>query len=202
VARLTIWLLPIAWMALILSFSGDSFRDEATGSVVRPMLAALLPWASARTIDGLHWLIRKSAHMTEYAILATFWFIALTRNTRLTRRGATWGAFVIAVAWAAVDELYQATTVSRSGSASDVGIDATGAIVASFFTGVGWRHAVGYVTTALLWMAAVGGAGVIAVNVATGVPSGILWVTAPAAVGFLVWRARRGSARQPPLRRA
>jgi VanZ family protein len=202
VTRLTIWLLPIVWMAVILSFSGDSFRDEATGSVVRPLLAALLPWASASTIDGLHWLIRKSAHVTEYGILATLWFIALTRNMRLTRRGATWGALVIAVAWAAVDELYQATSVSRSGSASDVGIDATGAIVAAVFTGMGWRHAVRYVTTVLLWIAGVGGVVVIAVNVASGLPSGILWLTAPAAVGLLVWRARRASARQPPPRRA
>jgi len=41
-------------------------------------------------IDGLHWLIRKSAHMMEYGILVTLWFTALTRNARLTRRRATW----------------------------------------------------------------------------------------------------------------
>jgi VanZ family protein len=194
VIRLTIWLLPLGWMAVILSLSGDTFRDQATASVVRPLLEALLPWASAHMIDGLHWLIRKSAHMTEYGILATLWFGALTRTTRLTRRGATWVAFVVAVAWAAVDELHQATTTTRSGSASDVGIDATGAAVAAFFTGAGWREALRYLTTALLWIAAVGGAAVIAVNVTTGAPSGILWLTVPAAVGVLLWRARAVSA--------
>jgi VanZ family protein len=202
VIRLTIWLLPLAWMALIMSLSGDTFRDQATASIVRPLLEALLPWASAHMIDGLHWLIRKSAHVTEYGILATLWFIALTRNTRLTRRGATWGAFVFAVAWAVVDELHQATTASRSGSPGDVGIDATGAVVAAFFTRVGWRDGLRYATTALLWFAAVGGAAVITVNITTGVPSGILWITVPVAVGVLVWRARRVSARPPAPRRA
>jgi VanZ family protein len=202
VVRLTIWLLPLAWMVVILSLSGDTFRDTATASVVRPVLEALLPWASAGMIDGLHWLIRKSAHVTEYGVLATLWFVALTRNTRLTRRGATWGALVIAIAWAVVDELHQATTTSRTGSVRDVGIDVTGAAVAAFFTGVGWREALRYVTTALLWIAAVGGAAIIAVNIATGVPSGILWVTVPTAMGVLVWRARRVSARSPSPRRA
>ena len=187
-------------MAVILSLSGDSFRDQATASVVRPLLEALLPWASAHMIDGLHWLIRKSAHMMEYGILVTLWFTALTRNARLTRRRATWGAFVVAVTWAAVDELRQATTATRSGSASDVAIDATGAAVAAFFAGAGWREALRYLTTALLWIAAVGGAAVIAVNVTTGVPSGILWFTVPAAAGVLVWRARRVNARRPAAR--
>jgi len=202
VIRLTIWLLPLAWMAVILSLSGDAFRDQATASVVRPLLEALLPWASAHMIDGLHWLIRKSAHMTEYGILAALWFTALTRNTRLPRRGATWAALAVAVAWAAVDELHQATTTTRSGSAGDVGIDAAGAAVAAFFTGAGWRDALRYLTTALLWIAALGGAAILVVNVSTGVPSGILWLTVPAAAGVLVWRARRVSSRPPTPRGA
>ena len=192
---LTIWLLPLAWMLIIVSLSGDTFRDQATAGVVRPLLESLLPWASGRTIDALHWLIRKSAHVTEYAILATLWVVALTRTTRLTRRGSIWAALVVSVAWAVVDELYQTTSVWRSGTAGDVGFDATGALVGALVTGFGWRDAVRHVATALLWTAAVGGAVIITVNVTTGVASGILWLTVPAAVAVLVWRARRSGAR-------
>jgi VanZ family protein len=197
VIRLIIWLPPLVWMAVILSLSGDTFSDAATGSIIRPLLHALLPWASATTVDAVHWLIRKWAHLAEYAVLATLWFVALTHRARLSRRHAARGAFVIAVCWAVVDELYQAIGVSRSGSARDVGIDATGALVASFFTGFGWRDAVAYLTTALLWIAAVGGAGLIAVNLTVGVSSGVLWVTVPAAVALLVWRRRRPPVREP-----
>jgi VanZ family protein len=201
VIRLIIWLPPLVWMAVILSLAGTTFSDAATGSVIRPLLKSVLPWASATTVDAVHWLIRKWAHLTEYFVLATLWFIALARSAHLPRRRAAWLAFVIAVGWAVVDELYQATTVSRSGSAGDVGIDATGALVASFFTGFGWRDAVAYLTTALLWLAAVGGAALIAVNLSTGVPSGVLWVTVPAAIALLVWQRRRQAARPPDPQR-
>ena len=184
----------------MLWFSGGTFRDEATASVVRPLLQALLPWAAAGSIDALHWLIRKSAHVTEYAILATLWFLPLRRRVGLTRRAAASRAFVIAIGWAILDELYQAAGTTRTGSAADVGIDATGALVASVFAGCGWRDAIAYLTTALLWLAALGGAAVIGVNLAAGVPSGILWVTVPAAAALLLWRRRRSVAHPPDAR--
>jgi VanZ family protein len=197
VIRLTIWLLPLAWMAMIIWFSGNTFRDEATASVVRPLLQALFPWASVGTIEAVHWLIRKSAHVTEYAVLTTLWFVPLSRNQRRSRRGSALVAFLIAIGWAVVDELYQAASVTRTGSARDVGIDATGALVASFFTGFGWRHAAACLTTALLWMAAAGGTAIIAVNLTTGVPSGILWLTVPMATAVIVWRWRRNRPSDP-----
>ena len=182
-------------MAVIIGLSGDAFRDETTASIVRPLLHALLPWASATTIDAVHWLIRKSAHVTEYAILATLWFVALRQRPDTSRRGAAWRALLIAVGWAVVDELYQASGTTRSGSARDVGIDASGALVASFVTGYGWRYTLACLTTVLLWLAAAGGAALIILNLSTGVASGVLWLTVPAAAALLVWRWRRNVAR-------
>src|SRR5437867_4091744 len=45
-------------------------------------------------------------------------------------------------------------------------------------------------TPILLWLAAVGGAIVIAINAWAGVPSGLLWITTPAAGLMLLARAR------------
>jgi hypothetical protein len=58
----------------------------------------------------------------------------------------------------------------------------------------GWRRVTSVATSALLWTAAAGGAGAIAVNLASGVRSGVLWLTVPVATALLlVWR--RGPSR-------
>jgi hypothetical protein len=55
----------------------------------------------------------------------------------------------------------------------------------------GWR-AIDRATAILLWLAAIGGAAVLAINWAAGVPSGIIWATVAAAIALLavrrVWR--------------
>jgi VanZ family protein len=196
VIGLTIWLLPLAWMAMIMWFSTGDFSAENTGSVLRPVLHWLLPWASSSQIAALHALVRKTAHMTEYAVLAALWFIALTRERRWSLPRAAWLALLVAIGWACLDELHQATEPSRTASVGDVGFDTAGALVATSVARLGWRRAIGRLTTALLWTAAAGGAGVIAINLASGVASGVLWLTVPLAAVLLLVR-RRWAARPP-----
>ena len=186
--RLTIWLPPLAWMAMIMWFSTGDFSASNTDSVLRPLFHWLLPWASASQIALLHALVRKSAHMSVYAVLAGLWFVALTRERRWSARRAAWAAVAIAIAWASLDELHQSTVPSRTASIGDVGFDTAGALVAASVARLGWRSAIGRLSTVLLWAAAVGGAGIIAINLATGVGSGVLWLTVPAAAGLLVVR--------------
>ena len=189
--RLTIWLPPLVWMAVIMWLSGGDFSSDNTASVVGPLLRWLLPWATPGQVDALHALIRKSAHVTEYAVLAVLWFITFTRERRWSPRTSAWVAVLIAVGWACLDELHQASEPSRTASAFDVGYDAAGALLAMLFARAGWRRASEGLTTALLWAAAAGGAAVIAVNLASGVRSGLLWLTVPAAAALLVVRRRR-----------
>jgi Predicted integral membrane protein len=65
-------------------------------------------------------VLRKGAHMTEYAILACL----LVRATA----SSAW-AFGLAVAYAATDEFHQTFVHGRHGSPIDVGIDAVGALI-------------------------------------------------------------------------
>jgi VanZ family protein len=197
VIRLTIWLPVLAWMAMIMWFSTGGWSAENTGSILRPLLDWLLPWASAAHIAALHALIRKTAHVTEYGVLAALWFIALTRERRWSSRRAAWLAILVAIAWASLDELHQATVPSRTPSVGDVGFDAAGAVVAASLARVGWRQAIRRLTTALLWTAAAGGTVIIAVNLASGVGSGALWITVPLAAALLVLRWRRRGAAKP-----
>jgi VanZ family protein len=198
VTRLIIWLPPLAWMAAIMWFSSGEFSAENTGSVLGPLLHWLVPSLTATQVDAVHGAIRKGAHMGEFALLAVLWFVAFTRGPRWPPRRAAWTALVICVAWSFLDELHQAMEPTRTPSVLDVGWDTAGALLASVVARMGWRRASRRLTTALLWLAAVGGAGLIAIDRATGVPSGWLWATVPAAVALLALRRWLGASRATP----
>jgi VanZ family protein len=72
---------------------------------------------------------RKIIHACEYALLCFLWWRAL--RTVMSPRQAIGLAFVIAVGYAATDELHQASVNGRHGTPVDVGIDAAGAAIAT-----------------------------------------------------------------------
>jgi len=183
------FLAPLAWTGVIAWMSGSQWSAAGTSFLV-PVLHALLPWASPDQLQAGHWLIRKLAHLTEYAILAGLWRWAMA-----ARVSAAWRpALALAAITAVLDELHQATTTTRTGSAQDVLLDCTGAAAALALL-AGGRRAVDGLIGALLWTAAAGGAALVTLNVAVDAPSGWLWATVPAAaVALFFWRRRRGGA--------
>jgi VanZ family protein len=189
--RLASWLPPVVWMGIILWLSSGSWSAEETGSLLVPVLR-WLPWATPAQITALHFAIRKLAHVAEYAILALLWFRALAREGVSPRRAA-WLAFATSVAWASLDELHQSLVPSRTASAVDVGIDTASAAAAVALARGDWRRVADTLTTALLWVTAMGGLVVLVVNALAGVHAPSLWLTTPAAAGWLAlrWNARR-----------
>ncbi len=188
------WLPPTAWMLVIVALSTDAGSAEHTGRWLEPVLRAVLPSAAAVRIA--HGAVRTAAHAGEYAVLAALWFHALRRGRGSPGPRAAWAALAIAAAWAVTDEWHQAFVPSRTASAGDVVIDVAGAALAMAVAGAGWRAAVRRATTVLLWIAALGGAGALALNAALGVSSGPLWFSTPAAVLLLARRrldARRAT---------
>jgi VanZ family protein len=192
---------PLLWTACIGWFSSDAWNAGRTGSLLLPLLKALLPWAAPEQLAALHWLGRKSGHVIEYAVLAGLWrraFYSEPRaeprvEARAEPRPAAWRAPLgLAVATAFLDELYQATTLTRGASAADVLLDSAGAAAALIALGGGTATALGRLTTALLWIAAAGGTALIALNLSVAAPSGWLWLSAPAAwLALWLWRRRR-----------
>jgi VanZ family protein len=190
--RIPAWLLPVAWMALIMVLSTDAASAQQTGRLLIPLLQWALPWTSPPQLEAFHLLARKAAHFTEYAVLGALWFRALARHR--SPGAATWLVLAIAVGWASLDEIHQFFVPSRGSSVADVALDTAGAAAAVVLLHGGWRL-VDLVTTTLLWVAFVGGALVLAINLYADVPSGILWVSAPAAMMALGLRWLRGRAR-------
>ena len=122
------WLLALAWTALVLYASSDTFSAQNTGSILEAVVAFLFGRVERQTFDTLHFLARKGAHLAEYGILGLLWF----RAWRGTREGFTWRwallGMAIALATAVADEVHQRFVPSRTGEVRDVLLDLTGAL--------------------------------------------------------------------------
>ncbi len=125
------WLPPVAWMTLIFVGSTDSFSFGHTSRIIGPIVLWFFPAATQPTVDLVVFLVRKTAHVSEYAVLAVLWWRALRRPLPAASREWSWRAAGLAVLvsslWAATDELHQSFTATRTASAWDVLLDTTGA---------------------------------------------------------------------------
>ena len=97
---LSVWLPVVVWAAVIFTFS--SIPSLSTG---------LGTWDT---------LLRKAAHMAEYAILGALLLRALGRELP---------AFLVGVAYAVTDEFHQHFVEGRHASAIDVVLDSVGVAV-------------------------------------------------------------------------
>jgi VanZ family protein len=97
---LTVWLPVLIWAAIIFTLS--SIPSLSTG---------LGTWDT---------ILRKGAHLTEYAVLGGLLYRALGREPLALAAG---------IAYAATDELHQYFVRGRHASPVDVGIDAVGVAV-------------------------------------------------------------------------
>ncbi len=127
------WLPLLIWMAVIFSASADAQSTQRTSRFLEPFLRWAWPEISAEGIEAVRWVVRKSAHVLEYAILAWLWWRALRRPVRGDARPWSWRvagtALLAAVLYAATDEWHQSFVPNRSGAGLDVLIDTVGGVV-------------------------------------------------------------------------
>jgi VanZ family protein len=122
------WLPVVAWMIFIFVGSTDLLSAEHTSRFIGPFLRWFAPDISEATIASIQLVVRKCAHVTEYAILAALLFRAFRQNRpRLGRIFAV--TFFIAAVYAALDEFHQSFVASRIGSPWDVLIDTSGVVI-------------------------------------------------------------------------
>jgi len=116
------WLLSFSWMAVIFGFSAQSHSGEIT----------------QRYFGLWNFLVRKCAHVAEYAVLFLLirWACAaiFTRSASTSQKSATAVAFTIAACFALTDEMHQLHVAGRTSSLADVLIDLLGVSIAC----IGW----------------------------------------------------------------
>ena len=108
--------------------STDAMSADHTSRFLTPFLHWLDPEISPAAVSRAHLLVRKAAHVTEYAILTGLFFHALRPSIAAFWRRAGF-ALLPALLFAPADEFHQSFVPSRTGSPVDVLIDYTGAIL-------------------------------------------------------------------------
>lgn len=128
------WLPAVGWAVLISVLSTDSFSSEHTGRFLIPILHWFFRSASEDTLEILHGVIRKSAHLVEYFVLGLLLYRALRGREQGWRlKWAIWAA-AIAAGYAACDEFHQVFVPSRTASPWDALLDTVGASAAQVAT--------------------------------------------------------------------
>src|SRR5215475_7891716 len=102
------WLPLLIWLGVIFLGSTELMSAEGTSRFITPFLLWLKPGMSPQTIWTILVVVRKCAHVTEYAVLALLLWCAL---------------------FAASDEFHQTFVKSRTPSVRDIFLDVVGALV-------------------------------------------------------------------------
>jgi VanZ family protein len=123
--RLEYWIPALLWAAVILSASSEVFSAEHSAHWLSRIIK--LP---PREFAVVHFLIRKLAHLTEYAVLGGLLFRALRGDEDGWRMRWAVTAVALAACVAVTDEWHQLYVPSRTGSGWDVVLDTVGAALA------------------------------------------------------------------------
>ncbi len=151
-----IWIgigITILWMILIFWFSAQDSTDSGTlsGNLLRRILKLFIRnWKDLsaperwRYITQLHTLFRKLGHFTEYTVLGTLLALTMRRIEKFIHRSrqtrpivwAFWLPALLALLYAASDELHQRFVPGRSCELRDVCIDFSGACLGIIIAGL------------------------------------------------------------------
>lgn len=132
-SRIVSAVLTIGWLAVIFAFSGQDSEESSVLSekVVNGLLSLFTKKPVSENVkETLTLLVRKGAHMAEFAILAV---LLLWTVSAWTGAMGGWGyltAFAAAVTAAALDEFHQTFVPGRAGQPTDVLIDSCGILLA------------------------------------------------------------------------
>lgn len=131
-AFLIFWLPVLVWMTVIFSGSSDSHSSVHSSRIIEPLCHWLFPNMSQAHVEDVNLVIRKCAHLTEYAILA----LLIWRALHLSKNNLpTWswpkvgGTLLIIFLYSASDEIHQSFVPTRTAQFSDVVIDTSGAAI-------------------------------------------------------------------------
>lgn len=134
-----LYMIPvIIWMIFIFYMSGKTGQESSGQSgKISLFITNLLekvrqdsPQEMQNLQDILELVIRKAAHMTEYAILFLLSYLAMVKISMIQSRFYNRSiAVLISLLYACSDEMHQLLVPGRSGRMIDVGIDMAGVLI-------------------------------------------------------------------------
>lgn len=133
--KILIWFLLALWMSVIFLFSSQN-ADES-GALSQGFLHRFILWLfpnsmtkNPETVDFMEFLLRKCAHMTEYAILGILIDIQMHCYQLFQKeRKYVIAAVILVMLYACTDEFHQLFVAGRSGQFRDVMIDTCGGLI-------------------------------------------------------------------------
>lgn len=129
----------LIWMGFIFFASTAAFSAANTSRIIGPLLRWLFPRISEEQLATAHFIVRKAAHFTEYAILGWLAARAFATSSRQTwRRRWFLISLALVIIYALSDEYHQSFVASRTASIYDSFIDMTGGLTAILFY-ASWR---------------------------------------------------------------
>lgn len=133
--KIIVFIIAVFWMAVIFWFSNQNGSSSSgiSDKIVNGTIDIFVPKFDSLPSDErkeiyqtLSLIVRKSAHMSEYAILAVLVYLFFLEKS-------WWFRYFLPVAfvmiYAATDEIHQTFISGRSGNIIDVGIDTFGAVL-------------------------------------------------------------------------
>jgi VanZ family protein len=123
-------------MTIIFSGSTSVLSAQQTSRFIGPFLKWFKPDISDAAISRVQLVVRKTGHLSEYAILALLLWYAWRKPVKNDQRPWRWPeaavALTLAGLYSASDEIHQSFIPSRQGQVSDVLIDISGAAIGLF----------------------------------------------------------------------
>jgi VanZ family protein len=138
-----VWLWAYAplfiWIVVIFFLSSNLGSAAHTSLIIEPIFKFLFPDIGQTSLEFAHACVRKTAHFTEYGILALLGIRAFFRARRLLFH-LRWVLPVVIVAIvASLDEFNQSFEPSRTSSPWDVALDIFGGATMTLVCYTIWR---------------------------------------------------------------
>lgn len=140
--RLSRYLPLVLWLGLIFFASTGEFSAANTSLIIGPLLHWLFPHISEASVNQVHFIVRKLAHFTEYAVLALLAVRAFIHSSHESiKRHWFLLSLLLVIVYAFSDEFHQSFVSSRTASIYDSLIDTSGGLTAIIIYSIRRRRA-------------------------------------------------------------
>jgi len=119
----------VVWALVIFYLSTGAFGYSFTERLAAGALSFLHLAIPAPSFEVLHFVVRKAAHLAEYAVLAVLLCASSAERPFHWRPRRVLGCFLIILLYSLTDEYHQRFVPGRTARLSDCGIDSIGGAV-------------------------------------------------------------------------